>query len=218
MKRIAIIAPHFQEYSVNLANAVARRASALLLLDRKRLSSEFANRPMPVAETLEIRDTPLRSLLEIASILFCLARFRPDVIHIQEPSGFIRALICACVVACFRPFCQIVLTVHDPKPHSGRDLAIAERIAPFRNFIRRWAQVVLVHGESCRQDYLSLHDHPDQTILLTTHGVILRDAPPAAPDENGDCVVLCFGRMEHYKGLGVLGEAIARLKDLGAST
>uniref|UniRef100_UPI0035B1A44D glycosyltransferase family 4 protein n=1 Tax=Rhodoblastus sp. TaxID=1962975 RepID=UPI0035B1A44D len=42
--------------------------------------------------------------------------------------------------------------------------------------------------------------------------------PPAAPDENGDCVVLCFGRMEHYKGLGVLGEAIARLKDLGAST
>jgi glycosyltransferase involved in cell wall biosynthesis len=215
--RIAIVAPHFQEYSVNLANAVARRATVLLLLDRRRLASEFADRPMPLEEEVELGDAPLQSVFEIVAVLFRLARFRPDVIHLQEPAGFIRALICACVVACFRPFCRIVLTVHDPQPHSGRDLSIARRIAPLRNSIRRHAQVVLLHGESCRQEYLSMNHHPGQSVLLTTHGVILRDTAPDTPDHDGDCVVLCFGRMEHYKGLAVLGEAIARLRDLGAS-
>ncbi len=217
MKKIAVIAPHFQEYSLNLANAVAGRAKVLLLIDRTRLASEYADRTTPVAPTLELRDTPLRSVWEIPPILAALARFRPDVIHIQEPSGFIRALICACVVVCFRPFCRVVLTVHDPKPHSGRDAAIVKRLAVFRNIIRRWAHVVLVHGESCHKDYLSLHDHPGQSVMSTTHGVILRDGPPDAPAENGQMVILCFGRMEHYKGLSVLNAAIAKLSDLSAS-
>lgn len=206
MKRISVIAPHFQEYSLLFANALSRYAPVMLFIDQKRLSSEYADRDMPVAPGLSIQHVGLTAILDVFKILFAMGRFRPSDIFIQEPSGLVKAIICACVVTVMRPFCKIVLTVHDPVPHGGRDAAIAGRLDRFRVYVRKRAHLVLVHGKFCHDEYVSHYSFANQEVVTTEHGPILSDGP--APEATAPPFsILFFGRMEEYKGVDVLCEA-----------
>lgn len=212
MKRISVIAPHFQEYSLLFANALSRHAPVRLFIDLKRLQSEFGGRHMPVAPNVTIQHVGLNSILDALRILFGMIRSRSNELFIQEASGLLKSIICACVVTVARPFCKIILTVHDPVPHSGRDAAIAGRLDRFRRYVRGRAHVVLVHGRFCYDEYIANHNFPGQKVHITEHGIILSDgestdAPPAPFS------VLFFGRMEEYKGVDVLCEATEILKD-----
>lgn len=209
MQRIVLIAPHFQEYALLLANALARKAKVLLVIEQKRLASEYVDRTMPLSANVEIMDTAFDSALDFPRIALRLARFRPSVIHIQEASGFLKAALCCWVTALFRRFCTIALTVHDPRPHEGRDTAIEQRLARLRRFGRRGAHVVFVHGEHCLSEYRSVISVPHQRVLTTEHGVILQGAPrePQSPPLR----ILSFGRMEQYKGVDLLCAAAEAL-------
>lgn len=208
MERIAVIAPHFSEYSLRLANALAARAKVILFLDRARLNSEYLDRPMPVSPNLEIVNITFRSALDFVRITAAIIKFHASTIHIQEPSGLVRAVICAGVTHVLRLTSSIVLTVHDPVPHQGRDADIAKRIAYFRSSIRRAANTILVHGKHCEEEYLGSYKFDKQNVIVTDHGAILDDPPLAGAEPEGDVmtVVMC-GRMEAYKGLEYLCEA-----------
>ncbi len=216
-KRIAIVAPHFQEYSLRLANEIAARADTLLLINAGRLEQEFEKRVMPKASRLRIVDFSFASWLDPLRAIWILFRARPSTIHIQEPSGLLRAVICAFVVATSRWRSQIVLTVHDPLPHQGRDADVVKRISVFRDFIRRNAHVVVVHGAYCRGIYPESIRTPGQRIVTSTHGAVLSDSSPSAPDTRRKLLkVLAFGRMEAYKGLEVLCETAERAQERSA--
>jgi glycosyltransferase involved in cell wall biosynthesis len=212
-----MIAPHFQEYAWRLACAMGEHAEVALALDAGRLAADLAGRESAACPNLALRHNRLVSLVDLARILADIRRIRPDVIHIQEPSGMQKALVCLAIVASSRRRATIALTVHDPRPHEGRDSVIAARLAPFRRYIRNAAHHIFVHGAYCRAEFLAVDGKPGQPVHLTHHGAIMQrnDALQAVETGNRPSTALMFGRMEVYKGIGVLLGALELLASRG---
>ena len=212
---IAVVAPHFEEYALGLANGLACERKVALFVEKSLLETEFIGRDMPVSLNLAVKDLRFSSPFGAISALIGLVKFRPSVIHVQEASGLLRALTCAWIVAMTRRCCRIALTVHDPMPHVGRDEDIAKRLRYPRKFVRRMAHVVFVHGRHCYEQYVSLHPPREQKVVITDHGTILAgDRISLGPSDGFN--VLFFGRMEKYKGVDVLLEAMRLCRQRGA--
>jgi glycosyltransferase involved in cell wall biosynthesis len=211
-----MIAPHFEEYAYLLAHGIAETRDVTLVVDTQTLTMEFAGRMLPVQPRLTVRANRFRSLADFMRLVGDVIRFRPQVIHWQEPSGLIKSIMAALLVLVCRPFVTIALTIHDPVPHGGRDARVARRLAVFRRYTRRRVHRIFVHGPTCRAQYLTQYlpaPHHDPRIALTEHGVILsgqKESAPRAPFQ-----ALMFGRMETYKGLAVLCRATAILASEG---
>lgn len=211
-RRIMMIAPHFEEYALRLSVALAEHADVLLIINRPVLEAEFAGRAMPSHLRLTVHHNAFASMAELARLLTAMRRFRPDVLHWQEPSGFIKAAFAAVTVIAARRSRTTAVTIHDPVPHVGRDSRVAARLARLRRFTRALVDRLFLHGPACvdqyQRDYLRAAA-PDPRVRLTEHGVLL---PPAdlrpAPEPFR---MLMFGRMEAYKGLDTLAAALERL-------
>ena len=211
-RRVMMIAPHFEEYSYLLACGLAETCEVALALDVGILRSEFEGRAFPGASRVTLHSNRFRSLFDFLRLVTVILRFRPRVIHWQEPVGLKKAVMAAIVMTICRPFLTLALTIHDPVPHAGRDFAIARRTEPIRRYNRRRVHRIFVHGLSCSNQYLRHYrpyPHRDERVALNDHGTILvgEAAGPPGPGFH----VLMFGRMESYKGLGVLYEAVERL-------
>ena len=137
-RHIAVVAPHFEEYALGLANGLACERKVALFVEKSLLETEFIGRDMPVSPNLAVKDLRFSSPFGAISALIDLVKFRPSVIHVQEASGLLRALTCAWIVAMTRRCCRIALTVHDPMPHVGRDEDIAKRLRYPANSSGEW--------------------------------------------------------------------------------
>lgn len=219
IKRIVMIAPHFEEYAFLLARALARHAAVLLILDAAQLDDDFAGRRRPNAPGITIRHSDFKGPRALAGLLQAIIAFRPHVLHWQEPSGLIKSVMTATTITVASPFIRTALTIHDAVPHSGRDAAIARRLAPVRRFARRRAGRLFLHGDRCRAQYLDEYlpaPHRDDRVRLTEHGVILASEPAdGVAVQDAGFSALMFGRMEAYKGLDVLLAATRELAVLG---
>ena len=216
VKRVAMIAPHFEEYALHLANALARSVPVQLYVDRRPLDRDFNGRAMPIEGRLTLIDVDYTRPVSVVRVLLGLIAFRPSVLHIQEPSGFAKAILATIMSTLFRPFCTVALTVHDPEPHVGRDSKIVARFAAMRRYVRRHAELVFVHGDFCRSIYQARYARAGQAVRLTDHGVILGGVGPSP--EGGDALrMLAFGRMEEYKGLDVLCATVEQMHAEGVA-
>ena len=215
-KRIVTVAPHFEEYALRLATALAEQADVLLILDTGVLDAEFIGRERPAHPRLTIGHNRFRTLRELVRLITEIRRFRPDVLHWQEPSGFIKAAFAAATLTLARGRMRTAITIHDPVPHAGRDWRVAARLAWLRRYARRRVDRLFLHGPACVAQYQ--HDYlgtatPDPRVRLTEHGVLLPpDTPTALP---ATFRALMFGRMEAYKGLETLTRALEILADQG---
>jgi glycosyltransferase involved in cell wall biosynthesis len=209
-KRIVIFAPHFAEYSTRLALGLAKRCPVLLALDRINCRAECDDDLMREARSaltvLEFdsvgRSNRIKSLLLIA---WRVLIFRPSLIYVQEQIDSLTAWVVRVLSLVFR----IVLTVHDPKPHSGADTDYVIANAGNRRTIRAAACGFHVHGAFCKIQLVSVLGG-QRPIVETAHGIVL--APH--PDERRDpepSRILMFGRMEAYKGLETLLDAADEL-------
>jgi glycosyltransferase involved in cell wall biosynthesis len=96
----------------------------------------------------------------------------------------------------------IVYTVHDPQPHPGaKKQRLAERVVA-SVWIRSAARVV-VHGSEL-VDALPSRT-PRRNVAVVPHGIDVAARPRPVPDRPA---VLFFGRLEPYKGISVLLEAM----------
>ena len=204
---VAVLAPHFEEYSLQLANALCESHRVTLYIELSRLNEEYYRRELVFHPELTIRNVPFSSPFAPFQLCLNLIRSKIDILHIQEPSGLMRAIACLCALIAIVPFSKIVLTVHDPVPHPGRDEAIARKLSIIRRITRRFADIVCLHGTYCFQAYESKFALNRQKLCLIDHGVILSESVNT-PRPNGPLRILFFGRMERYKGVEVLLEAV----------
>jgi glycosyltransferase involved in cell wall biosynthesis len=208
--------PHFSEYASRLSLAMATAAEMLFVVDARNFTDECdaalrgAVRARTKLVTFDSVGRPAR-VRALASTLAAVAAFRPETILVQEQIDSLTAWICRLA----HRLAPIVLTIHDPLPHTGLDAAYARENARNRRDIRASASGFHVHGDFCREQ-LAAELRDARPMTTTAHGIILvpRAAQIRAPDPGR---ILMFGRMEAYKGLSVLLDAADLLSDRGRS-
>ena len=216
MERIVLFAPHYAEYSMRLARALSQRHEVLLFVERHNRAQECGDRfdgwregGLRVVEFDSFgRSARIRSCL---TILGHLLRFRPTFINVQEEEGIFTSV----VTAILRRFAPIVLTAHDPTPHTGADADYAAANVAHQRATRARASAFHVHGDHCRAA-LTGAVGDTRPILSTQHAVVL-EPEPAERRSPAPGRLLMFGRMEAYKGLEILLDAADRLRGRGVA-
>ncbi len=125
-------------------------------------------------------------------------QFKPDVLHIQQPSDhFLNHLF----VRLDR--LPIVLTVHDPAPHLGDKILDFRRKEPLTRELQRRADWIIVHGQGVKDQLLEVNPDLDperiSVVLLGAWQYVLTWKKPEYRERPKS--VLFFGRINAYKGL-----------------
>jgi glycosyltransferase involved in cell wall biosynthesis len=120
--------------------------------------------------------------------------WKPDVVHVHPNAS--PALYAAV------PRAPVVLTVHDVTPHPGQVAKTGMRRLVETAWERRASGFVL-HGEALRVQFAARPD--SRPTAAIPHGVNPAQAPDPVPARP---TLLFFGRLEPYKGLGVLMRAM----------
>jgi glycosyltransferase involved in cell wall biosynthesis len=204
--RVALACDWFLKYTVPLATTLVAAGADVGLLcrdhamefggsadERRRLLQEATTAGVTTFE-IPGRISSASALPRAAAALARLERFQPELVHAQDnvdPRLFTAAIR--------RP---AVVTVHDPAPHPG-----APRRGRLQGAVRaawmRRAHRIIVHGDALRDE---LAAHVDRTrIVVVPHGVSPARDPLPPPVEPR---VLFFGRLEPYKGLPILVDAM----------
>jgi glycosyltransferase involved in cell wall biosynthesis len=187
-------------YVSQLTNILAEEDETVLFapigIDKTHLSSKVRVEELPVGNTLKNFIVNTALFPRAARFLTALRREEPDVIHFQlTPPWFLL----------FFPFLRkypMITTIHDARPHTGSrafDQVISNGayIAHSDAIIvhGQWAKEVLGAGEKCHViphgDYAFFGDY---------------ETGQTSAEEKG--TVLFFGRIEEYKGLSYLLEAM----------
>src|SRR5919204_4357796 len=130
-------------------------------------------------------------LLEIRR---ALREWGPQVVHVHENHDP-RLLV---LTTGYRT----VLTVHDPLGHPGAPELTRWEDWAFGRWFKR-AERFVVHGQALVEELAPKVDR--RRIVVIPHGLWVRSEPLACP---GSPSVLLFGRLERYKGVEVLVEAM----------
>ena len=211
--RIAFLATHFTDYSLEAAMALSPLADVLLLADRAQLDCDSsAEKRAALAGTgrlAQFRQKRFSRIVAVAVAVLRIALFRPDIVIAHLDARLHVTLIYALVARLAR----LVLIVHDPVAHRGRDRQVAEK--------RTWqvkrqvasASLFLAHGPYCTKTWSRADNRygpiKGRPVVAVPHGPVLR--PDTMSPLPAQCRVLMFGRMEAYKGLDVLLAALRLL-------
>lgn len=210
--RALLFSPHFAEYSCRLAIELSKFCETMLVLDSGNTAAECSRELIgETGKRVAIRrlskGSRLAQIYHSPRVLRWYEAFQPDVVHFQEVPCFVGDILRRRVGRKTR----VVLTVHDPSPHSGADSRMSARQQRFVNRLRRRADAVLVHGEYCRSLLVALQPELESKIRVTRHGGLA--LPPQEPTvAQGSRTVLFLGRLEAYKGLDVLAQAAKQVE------
>ncbi|HEY4216040.1 MAG TPA: glycosyltransferase family 4 protein [Gemmatimonadaceae bacterium] len=212
--RVAMLTPrYYGEYAVRLALGLTPKCDVLLLSDAG-LHQSCDQRGLDTTPLVAIKtfpsDTRWQRVAYVAVTLARLFWFRPHIVHCQEYPEWPDFWV-VCVASLFFP---IVLTVHDPLPHAGRDSEYARSRATTIRKLRLRARAVFVNGVHCRDTFAVLPGMEEMPIVTTRHGVLLVPAPEQRRQPRPRSI-LFFGRMEEYKGIEILLDAMEQLAASG---
>ena len=216
LMRVALIALHFGEYGLRLANALSSHHEVLFIAGAEGLRRELGADWMKLCSSscrivpLEHERNPVLFWRAFREISGCLHSFRPDVIHIQEFSRDYLAFAYPQIAKYTH-----VATVHDPMPHLGRDAKRRKfsRHRVYDSWLRKSADALIVHG-AVLKDQLEAVSRPRGEIFAVPHGP-LGDLESPWSDGWVPGTVLFFGRVEEYKGLPVFMQAVELLRREG---
>jgi glycosyltransferase involved in cell wall biosynthesis len=221
--RVAMFLDWHLYYTASIANALADEADVLLVtrehgneLGLPGEAVELKRRlidPRVELAVLRGRQSELSSFLEVRRIARLVRDFHPSVVHSQIHKDW-RLLLAARAPGCRVPN---VVTIHDITDHPGTppQRRLIQRVV--EQSLLRGANGYIVHGHSLasrveKQPWY----RPGSPVFSIPHGVLAQPAAQKPLPERP--TVLFFGRMEYYKGLDVLIQAVemckGRLPDL----
>jgi glycosyltransferase involved in cell wall biosynthesis len=214
---------HFAEYTARLAMSLAESHEVFLILNKRNAEAELTESLLSDVKlrvrTVMVEPPRTRNPEWLARAFWLrrhILRFSPDVIHMQESPDNVAYLS----VRLLQSSIPLVLTVHDHIPHSGA--SISRLGAYYIKDTRRRCDAVVVHGDRIAKEYAELEDGAGKLIFPVHHGIlgvnqICDNEMSAGVAANGGAgnPILFFGRMEPYKGLGVLLEACDMLRSTG---
>lgn len=218
--RVAFLGLHFAEYSAHLCLALAEAHDVLLFLygDNTRnelgdrLKTEFSHPRLQIV-LIERPTGVLRVLANAKAIVSQVARFAPDVVHMQEELR--DELMLALPMLLRHP---LIMTIHDPVNHSGQD-AKRFRFSRFRLYravARRSADRVMAHGQAMVDAVEACIPRLRGRVDSIPHGPLgpTGELPPSVPPREHS--FLFFGRIHEYKGLRYFIEAVQQLHCAGS--
>jgi glycosyltransferase involved in cell wall biosynthesis len=129
-----------------------------------------------------------------------LGRWRPQVVHVHENHDPRLLALTAGY--------PTVLTVHDPLGHPGAPTLTRAENWAFRRWFGR-ADRFVVHGQALVEELAPIVGR--SRIVVIPHGGSPRSEPLAPPESPS---ILLFGRLEQYKGVEVLIEALPLVWEL----
>ena len=200
--KVALISYGPADYSVSLANGLARECDVMLMLPR----GEAMEHQASLASTVQFYSfdkprvrQPIRQLQSIRQLLKKIRSFRPDVIHYQHCHMWFNLAL-----PLLRSY-PVVITIHDPRHHAG-DLESRRTPQWLMDFGYRRASRVIVLGEALKQQVSALFDIAAVKVHVIPHVAIGSETAPLATKDDGR-IILFFGRIWDYKGLKYLIEA-----------
>jgi glycosyltransferase involved in cell wall biosynthesis len=206
--RILVFAPHFSELALRFSEALADDSKVFAIVDGRNFRAECADEfsfSSPNLTVLKIRFTKL--IFVLFPFLLSLVWFRPTLVQFEEANY--KWLPFLARIAKF--FAPVVLRVHDPEPHLGRDQNYLRALKKQRDQLRNQVDAVLLHGPYCVAQFKKLYTTP---VVETRHGMILVPSSRRV-NEKQSGRILVFGRMETYKGLAVFLSALEILASRG---
>src|SRR5436305_3077180 len=206
--RVAIVCDWFLKYSIRQAIGLRHQNVGVLLLcrdhahefggfthERDALLDEARAEGVEIL-TLAGRIGSVVRFAQTARLRRRLRRWRPDIVHAHENTDPALLAVCAGIPR--------VITVHDPSPHPGAPTRALARRAVSGLWVR--GATLVAHSECLVEELARRYAGADISVI--PHGSDVVSEPYRRPKYPR---VLFFGRMERYKGLAVLLEAMNRV-------
>lgn len=161
-----------------------------------------------IANRTSARDSSLRSFRMMLKVARFIKRGGFDVIHTDSMMGMWNLML-------YRWFGRkMVMTVHDPFPHSGE--VSARKSFVYKVVMASVSRFVLLNHEQ-RDDFCkAYHIRPDQVLVnrLGVYDNIRTFVGPSCDEKSHN--VLFFGRISPYKGIEYLCQAMAKVREVVA--
>ncbi len=146
---------------------------------------------------------PLKQYRSICSILNALTQFKPDVVHLQQGHLWLNFSLDK-----IRQLCPLVITVHDPRPHSG-DKMTKKTPQWVIDYGFRQADHLIVHGKKLVDTVCQISGVSSNRVHVIPHVAMGNMTNQGNIDHRltDPNTILFFGRIWDYKGLKYLIEA-----------
>ncbi len=209
-----LLSPTFgmHQYTSDLANRMVERHEVHLVTVPSYPADRYApavqiHTPAKVTNTgLSVESLRFRSLSRLKAEI---QRIQPEMVHFTGPHLWNPYLL----YWLKRRGIQTIHTVHDLHPHSGTPLKPLLRF--WNRVVVRWSGRTLVHGRCYQQELLESGLPTFRVVYFPLLHLFLSFRRTQALIENlepvsYDPLILFFGRLERYKGIGTLIEAYRR--------
>lgn len=203
--RVALFSMNFIDYSIQLANSLAKKDLNVLLVVPDTHIKEFniiedSNACVYIYDRLRFNNKS--NIFSVFNLLRRIIEFNPEVIHIQGVYfwfSLILPLLC-------RKF-SLITTLHDVKPHLGED-NLQTRFMIYCGI--RYSDQIFVHGRILKEQMIKEHYFPTEKIHVIPIGE--HNVAPFKKYEKQNVkieknFILFFGRIWEYKGLEYLIKA-----------
>jgi glycosyltransferase involved in cell wall biosynthesis len=204
--RILVVCDFLFKYGAQQARALAQLGHDVRMLCRSH-ALEFGGRTAERDEWIASlgrdgvgmlvvpgRIRSMRAVPAMLEIRQALRRWDPQIVHVHENHD-------PRLLALTTGY-RTVLTVHDPLGHPGAPELTSWENWAFRRWFRR-AERFIVHGQALVEELEPLVR--PRPIVVIPHGSWVRPKPLPPPPSP---TVLLFGRLEQYKGVEILVEAM----------
>lgn len=158
-----------------------------------------------IANQIVMQDSSLQSLRMTLKVLRFIKKGQFDVVHTDSMLGMWNLIL-------YKLFGKkMVLTVHDPFPHTGE--ITARKMFNYKMAMKMVCHFVLLNDKQKEQFCKSYHVRPEQ-VLINRLGVYDNISTFVRPQESVTSHnVLFFGRISPYKGIEYLCQAMLKVKE-----